>query len=372
MTSSHLIESQFGRFSATNESIYEYYNSKQLNDSATIINDTIRLGYPVAPGYLFATLQAYNATLDPGDPVGNTRDTGGSDSNRGKSTNTALAMFVCSSSFSILTYKELFQGRLVCNHRLCIFSFLRCHHFWRTLLLPCLQPVDYPLLYQAVRAIRHPERYGPRSRNIGNDGDMGQSRARGLTRAILETFPIVKFGNSTQDARTHGRDKDVEGQSYGDIGDSTRHTTEINDWQVVDSDRLLETLNMAVVGNAPQSTDPKAAAQSQLRGPPQSDAAGSSTDTSAGDVASEGVVKPPLLAERDDVVPASIGRETCPICIVDFEEGDDLRQLPCEGKHCFHQDCVDPWLLELSSSCPICRHGESSVGNACRVLCNSF
>lgn len=61
---------------------------------------------------------------------------------------------------------------------------------------------------------------------------------------------------------------------------------------------------------------------------------------------------------RDDVVPDSIGREICPICIVDFEEGDDIRLLPCEGKHSFHQQCVDPWLLKLSSSCPICRHGE--------------
>ena len=58
-----------------------------------------------------------------------------------------------------------------------------------------------------------------------------------------------------------------------------------------------------------------------------------------------------------EVVPDSIGRETCPICIVDFEEGDDLRVLPCEGKHRFHQECVDQWLLELSSSCPICRQG---------------
>jgi hypothetical protein len=53
----------------------------------------------------------------------------------------------------------------------------------------------------------------------------------------------------------------------------------------------------------------------------------------------------------------SIGRETCPICTVDFKDGDDVRALPCEGKHVFHQACVDPWLLELSSSCPICRHG---------------
>jgi len=65
---------------------------------------------------------------------------------------------------------------------------------------------------------------------------------------------------------------------------------------------------------------------------------------------------PPARGGSEDVVPDAIGRETCPICIVDFEEGDDLRLLPCEGKHRFHQECVDPWLLELSSSCPICRH----------------
>jgi len=68
----------------------------------------------------------------------------------------------------------------------------------------------------------------------------------------------------------------------------------------------------------------------------------------------------PTTSGRVNVVPDSIGREICPICIVDFEEGDDIRLLPCEGKHSFHQQCVDPWLLKLSSSCPICRQGELS------------
>jgi Ring finger domain len=62
-------------------------------------------------------------------------------------------------------------------------------------------------------------------------------------------------------------------------------------------------------------------------------------------------------AKIPEISPEAIGRETCPICIVDFQEGDDLRVLPCEGKHRFHQECVDQWLLELSSSCPICREG---------------
>ena len=68
----------------------------------------------------------------------------------------------------------------------------------------------------------------------------------------------------------------------------------------------------------------------------------------------------PAGEKEKDVVPDAIGTETCPICIVDFEEGDDLRVLPCEGHHRFHRDCVDQWLLELSSSCPICRQGTFS------------
>lgn len=78
--------------------------------------------------------------------------------------------------------------------------------------------------------------------------------------------------------------------------------------------------------------------------PPARPRAGPSTSTTAS-------------SAQEDPLPESIGRETCPICIVDFEDGDDVRILPCEGKHVFHQACVDPWLLELSSSCPICRHG---------------
>ena len=78
--------------------------------------------------------------------------------------------------------------------------------------------------------------------------------------------------------------------------------------------------------------------------PPARPRAGPSTATTAS-------------SAQEDPLPESIGRETCPICIVDFEDGDDVRVLPCEGKHVFHQACVDPWLLELSSSCPICRHG---------------
>lgn len=44
---------------------------------------------------------------------------------------------------------------------------------------------------------------------------------------------------------------------------------------------------------------------------------------------------------------------TCPICFENFEDDQILRILPC--KHRFHAKCVDPWLLNSSSHCPLCR-----------------
>lgn len=43
----------------------------------------------------------------------------------------------------------------------------------------------------------------------------------------------------------------------------------------------------------------------------------------------------------------------CQICMEDFEEGDELRTLPCF--HLFHAKCIDQWLKE-KSVCPTCRH----------------
>jgi hypothetical protein len=40
---------------------------------------------------------------------------------------------------------------------------------------------------------------------------------------------------------------------------------------------------------------------------------------------------------------------SCPICLLAFEEGEDMRILPCDGRHRFHMDCIDPWLLNVSS-----------------------
>eukprot|EP00916_Digyalum_oweni_P014767 GHVL01024173.1.p1 GENE.GHVL01024173.1~~GHVL01024173.1.p1 ORF type:complete len:384 (+),score=47.47 GHVL01024173.1:16-1167(+) len=45
----------------------------------------------------------------------------------------------------------------------------------------------------------------------------------------------------------------------------------------------------------------------------------------------------------------------CAICRNDFEDGCEVRQLPCNMKHIFHPDCIDEWLCR-SPECPVCRY----------------
>lgn len=156
-----------------------------------------------------------------------------------------------------------------------------------------------------------------------------QSRAKGLARAVLETFPIVKFNLAAETEAQRAKDEETRG-------------VELSRWEVVDTPKTPGASGQNALGErSPTRQVPMEEGSSGGR-EPRTALRRSGTQTSRQNI---------------DVTPQTIGRETCPICIVDFEEGDDLRVLPCEGKHRFHQACVDPWLLELSSSCPLCREG---------------
>jgi hypothetical protein len=42
---------------------------------------------------------------------------------------------------------------------------------------------------------------------------------------------------------------------------------------------------------------------------------------------------------------------SCAVCLEDFEENDEMRQLPC--RHLFHRPCIDKW-LQRNKVCPLC------------------
>ena len=167
----------------------------------------------------------------------------------------------------------------------------------------------------AIRAHRHPERYGPR-RMVGRPR---QSRARGIARAMLETLPIVKFGDTTDD-------KPPEPASTGS------HTA-----------RDIE------LGETRQT---ETAAERQ-------ESEGHATDSHTHPPVSEGpdvVVTEPAGAEpaKEEAIDPEAAADhglACSVCTDDFVKGQDIRVLPC--KHKFHPECIDPWLLNVSGTCPL-------------------
>ncbi|PPQ63983.1 hypothetical protein CVT24_009412 [Panaeolus cyanescens] len=299
LTSARLIEYQFGQLGPQDNSICNY-DSRQLNNSATDIITSIQLGYPISGGYLLAAMRAYNATdLDTGTDPPIKSGSSTTPRTNGGSSKTALAMIV-------------------------LYAITGC-----VSALFCLV-----IISGAIRAFRHPDRYGPRA--FAENGGPPQSRARGLTRAILDTFPVVKFSDSEN---PYPREKDLETQAQ----DPQPHRG-----QPDPNSKFPISDSWSTEVSARDQDAPPRVAQGALCGSTSGDT-GSLPCTSR-------VHRPALEGHKSDVIPSSFGRETCPICIVDFEKGDALRVLPCEGRHRFHQECVDPWLLRLSSSCPICRH----------------
>ncbi|KAK2392200.1 E3 ubiquitin-protein ligase [Trifolium repens] len=73
----------------------------------------------------------------------------------------------------------------------------------------------------------------------------------------------------------------------------------------------------------------------------------SSPTTIEGGMVAEGTENERMISGEDAV---------CCICIVNYENEDELRELPCT--HLSHKECVDKW-LKISALCPLCK---SEVG----------
>jgi len=53
----------------------------------------------------------------------------------------------------------------------------------------------------------------------------------------------------------------------------------------------------------------------------------------------------------------------CYICLINYNEGDELAELPCNTNHHFHEGCIKKW-LKINNACPLCR---KSVGGLSQV-----
>ena len=63
-----------------------------------------------------------------------------------------------------------------------------------------------------------------------------------------------------------------------------------------------------------------------------------------------------LYTTRYHRAPAAPGQEEflCAICLVEYNEADEIIQLPCDERHFFHSPCIKDW-LDKNNTCPLCK-----------------
>lgn len=182
------------------------------------------------------------------------------------------------------------------------------------------------------RVHRHPERYGlappqqtDEERQISDDFNNGGGdvytppptrveKAKGLARAVLDAIPLMRVMKKS--------DEKGDGETAGSpTAASTTPSTAVSS---------------AVASSSASMYKPEAS--------PSSSSVKSSCDMSRMETL-------PVYIQQDD---------NCAICFDNFEDNQIIRQLPCT--HRFHADCVDHWLLNSSSQCPMCRMNLTKEG----------
>lgn len=265
----------------------------------------------------------------------------------------------------------------------------------------------------AIRAIRNPDRYGPRpggrvDPQTGEEDPYAQprqTRAAGLGKAILDTFPIVKFGRHRNDPKLDSEGtshvledpKAIDPTSPGEesimmrepalvqpspglvLSNSNRsvkdgggeieeepspNASHASPWQITASQLPLMSINLSADGR--EGNEKPDSNHNSTR---------NATLTLHDDLTLHKIPEPTEHASKSNSH-AEIGGElvdvnnsiTCPICVCDFEEDDDIRMLPCDARHQFHKDCVDPWLLNESKFCPLCRWDLSTRKDGTKII----
>ena len=143
---------------------------------------------------------------------------------------------------------------------------------------------------------------------------------------MLDTIPIVKFGE-----RDEPKPNDVEMVQNG-CNDETTPDTQVESAEEAKSANVTAAMSPAAAEH--HSTQEEQATTADIE---------TLSCTSA----------PTSHTQVEDHAADPDESLTCSICTEDFERGQDVRVLPCN--HSFHPACIDPWLLNVSGTCPLCR-----------------
>ncbi|KAM0306059.1 hypothetical protein ACHAO8_010905 [Botrytis cinerea] len=80
---------------------------------------------------------------------------------------------------------------------------------------------------------------------------------------------------------------------------------------------------------------------------------------------------PPLFISDPGERAVVFSQPTCAVCLDDFESGTTLiRELPCG--HIFHPECIDPFLGNNSSLCPMCKKSVLPIGQCPIEITNAI
>ncbi|WWC63254.1 uncharacterized protein I303_105854 [Kwoniella dejecticola CBS 10117] len=315
-----LIDNQFIH---TNTS-FENYNGTLLNISGTDVNNSLSNNAPTYKSFLMGTLTARNSTGQAtATGIPNAEPTSDSSSGGGSNKKTSAPMIVLYTITGVVSFMFIFM-----------------------------------LIMGARRAMLHPERYGRRE----NDDEYGpQSAARGLAQAVLDTFPIIKYNRNDQYA------------GAGAAAGSPKRLSSENNLHSISLNRLSGTEDAERRRTNGYYEGDNYAESSNSGGKSGVGTNVTEVEKRMSSIASGSGHHTPdeshIVGRERDQEPGDKEGQQCPICLVDFEPGDDLRVLPCEREHAYHQSCIDPWLLEVSSSCPLCRKDFNAPSTS--VLSNS-
>ncbi|KAI7956334.1 hypothetical protein MJO29_007733 [Puccinia striiformis f. sp. tritici] len=374
-----------------------------------------------SPVYLIATLANAEITgsLDQQKQDRNQNSNFQGAPGNGSNSNTGLAMIILYAITGCVSF---------------IFRFLVCLIAFACLPLPLLLSPHTDLgrfliviVSGAIRAIRNPDRYGPRpggrvDPQTGEEDPYAQprqTRAAGLGKAILDTFPIVKFGRQRIDPKfdAEGNSDDLSRDAKVDVDPSSPDEESVmmrqrgmnqpgsalvsnpnrtvkDEEDEIEEETRVNTSELSpsqiLASQVPLMSRSRLSIDSLEADPPKGDAISSSVSQSARDetpTSHENFTSTPVLQNTtpdddptDEVSKTKEQTEvatelvdvnnsiTCPICVCDFEDDDEIRMLPCDARHQFHKECVDPWLLNESKFCPLCRWDLSTRKDGSKIM----